>query len=221
MNFDPFAWMAQLIPERDLHRWLRYGAASLCGIFLLHRVSLFSHYHNPWLWGTETGIYVVVFMAYLQRADPRVRARGVREVMVPVIATLFPFLLLLSSAHPVVAQRPGLQETVFWVMTLATGFTVWALWCLRRSFSITVEVRELVTFGPYRLVRHPVYLGEIIAVAAVCLWRFSTINVVLWVVFAALQLVRARMEEHKLAAAIPEYSDYARRRWWFWRYTRT
>lgn len=218
MNFDPFSWASRFAPEHVLHRWLRVGAAVLCGGFLLHRVSLYSRYYNPWLWGVESGIYVVVLLAYLQRTDPRSRSRGVYEIIIPVVATLFPFSLLLTPVHPAVRQQPGLQETVFWAMTLATGFTVWALWYLRCSFSITVEVRELVTTGPYRLVRHPVYLGEIIAVGAVCLWRFSATNLVLWVVFTALQLLRARLEERKLAATIPAYSDYARHHWWFWRY---
>src|ERR671925_1308204 len=48
---------------------------------------------------------------------------------------------------------------------LACGM-VWALYSLsylRNRFSIVPEARGLVTSGPYRLVRHPIYLGEIVA----------------------------------------------------------
>lgn len=215
MNFDPFGWALRRFPEHLLHGWLKIGAAVLCGGFLIHRLVQFPHYQNPWLWGVESGVFVIVLLAYLLRVDPLARSQGVREIVIPVVATLLPFALLLAPVHPFIQHQPVLLEVIFWTMTLATGFTVWALWHLRQAFSITVEARVLVTQGPYRLVRHPVYLGEIIAVAAVCLWRFSLINVVLCAMFITLQLMRAGMEERKLTAAIPAYADYARRRWWF------
>ena len=62
------------------------------------------------------------------------------------------------------------RSTDIWVlaasdMCLAVGIT-WALYSLSylgRRFSIVPEARGLVTSGPYRLTRHPIYLGEIIA----------------------------------------------------------
>ena len=50
-------------------------------------------------------------------------------------------------------------------MFLACGIT-WALYSLSylgRRFSIVPEARGLVIDGPYRLARHPIYLGEILA----------------------------------------------------------
>jgi protein-S-isoprenylcysteine O-methyltransferase Ste14 len=62
------------------------------------------------------------------------------------------------------------RSTDIWVLAasdicLAAGIT-WALYSLSylgRRFSIVPEARGLVTSGPYRLSRHPIYLGEIIA----------------------------------------------------------
>ncbi len=105
---------------------------------------------------------------------------------------------------------------VFWFMTLATGLTVWGMWALRRSFSITVEARKVVTRGPYRYLRHPVYAGEVLAAAAVTFWRMSWINAAVFIMFAVIQLVRARMEEEKLKRNFPEYEAYARKVWWVW-----
>ena len=90
------------------------------------------------------------------------------------------------------------------------------MWTLRKSFSITVEVRELVTNGPYRWIRHPVYLGEVLAAAAVTVWRFSFLNLAVLSFFVVLQLLRARLEEEKLARNIPAYKEYARKVWWGW-----
>ena len=46
-------------------------------------------------------------------------------------------------------------------------------------------------------------------------WRFSAVNVIVWALFCAIQLIRARLEEGKLAGALPEYAAFSRSRWWF------
>lgn len=96
------------------------------------------------------------------------------------------------------------------VPLLVLGMT-WAIWSLRtlgRCFSILPEVRGLVISGPYRWVRHPVYLGEMVAVLGLLLPILSTRNVIVFVLFCALQLWRARHEEAGLAATFPEYDEY-------------
>ncbi|MDF1554749.1 MAG: methyltransferase, partial [Deferrisomatales bacterium] len=85
-----------------------------------------------------------------------------------------------------------------------------------RSFSITVEARALVSRGPYRWVRHPVYLGEMATAAAVALWRWSPRNGVLLALFVAVQLLRSRWEEEKLARVFPAYRVLCRHSRWFW-----
>ena len=54
-----------------------------------------------------------------------------------------------------------------------TGFAICAVLVLGRSISILPEARQLVTRGPYALVRHPLYLGEIVALAGVALQYLS------------------------------------------------
>jgi protein-S-isoprenylcysteine O-methyltransferase Ste14 len=80
---------------------------------------------------------------------------------------------------------------------------------LGRCFGLLPEVRGLVTHGPYRFVRHPVYLGEIGAVFGFVLGALSPWNVATGVLFVAAQAVRMRLEEKALTREFPEYARYA------------
>src|SRR3989440_1165056 len=98
-------------------------------------------------------------------------------------------------------------------MLLATGM-LWALYSLsylRNRFSIGPEARGLVTSGPYAVVRHPVYLGEIVAGFGLVLPTLFSLHAVVFAIFLAAQLLRIRFEEHLLANAYPTYEVYARR----------
>jgi protein-S-isoprenylcysteine O-methyltransferase Ste14 len=80
---------------------------------------------------------------------------------------------------------------------------------LGRCFGILPEARGLVTRGPYRFVRHPVYLGELGAVVGLSIGAPSLWNVLVLVAFYAAQAVRMRLEEQALGREFPEYADYA------------
>lgn len=216
MTFDPFGLAGRFVPEETLHRIVRIFMVLLLGAFLLHRLSQYRLFAVKALWLGETLLFTVLIVAYLFRTVPASRSRGVREIVVPLVGSALPFFLLLSPPNPaIIASRP-LFYGLLWGMTGATALTVWGMWSLRSSFSITVEARQLVTSGPYRLVRHPIYTGEILAAAAVAAIRFSPANTALLLLFIALQLWRTRMEEAKLSAVFPAYREFAGRSRWFW-----
>lgn len=90
--------------------------------------------------------------------------------------------------------------------------TVGSLWCLHflgRSFSVMASARELVTGGPYGLVRHPLYLAEAITVLGVVLAHWSLAAVLVGAAQFALQFRRMQHEERVLREAFPEYAGYA------------
>jgi protein-S-isoprenylcysteine O-methyltransferase Ste14 len=110
---------------------------------------------------------------------------------------------------------PGVPEGVVLAGELvAVAFCMWlfvAVLFLGRSFGVLPEARGLVTSGPYRLVRHPVYLGEIGACTGLAIAATSLANTALLVALIAGQAVRMRLEERALTEAFPEYTSYAAR----------
>ena len=68
-----------------------------------------------------------------------------------------------------------------------------------------------MTRGPYRLVRHPVYLGEIGACTGLAVAAPTLANAAILTLFVAAQAVRMRLEERALERAFPEYAAYRAR----------
>ena len=215
-NFDPFDWLTRYFSPHALHLMIRAGIMIVLLVFLIHRIVTYQRYWFKPLWAAETLIFLVFLVSYAVRSEPRSRSRGVREIMIPLLGGVLPFALLLAPPHPAAISSVTYLYGIFIWMTAAACLTVWGLWTLRRSFSITVEVRELVTAGPYRFIRHPVYLGEMLSALGVAVLRFSPLNTTLLLLFVAIQLCRSRMEENKLASVYPAYRDFAARSLWFW-----
>src|SRR3989441_5379821 len=82
---------------------------------------------------------------------------------------------------------------------------------LGSRFSIVPEARGLVTDGPYRLARHPIYLGEILAGFGLVLPTVVSLHAVVFAVFLGAQLARTYFEERVLRNTYPQYAAYARR----------
>ena len=219
-EFDPFGWLEKYVPARIIHLVIRIGIIAVLIVFLSQRVSSYNLYLVKPLWVVETLIFVVFLVSYLIRQDPVCRSRGTKEIIVPLIGGILPFALLFSPPNLFIAASPLALQVIFYWMTAATALTVWGLWTLKRSFSITVEARDLVTSGPYRFVRHPIYSGEILTVLAVTVWRFSLLNLLIITLFVVVQLLRAKWEEDKLALVFPEYGIYAAKTIWFFPYNK-
>ncbi len=134
-------------------------------------------------------------------------------------ATLPWTLVALGGAYspPALALLPRtIHEPAF--LLLADALMVggvalsWAaLWTLRQCFGILPEARGLVTGGPYRFVRHPVYAGEYLSVLGMALPGLSPLSLGLFLLFCLLQSLRARQEEAALSALFPASAAYRRR----------
>jgi protein-S-isoprenylcysteine O-methyltransferase Ste14 len=86
---------------------------------------------------------------------------------------------------------------------------------LKEAFFGNVEpvTDTLITAGPYKLVRHPLYLGMVISTIGLAIGLRSLWGVlVVFVIFIPAGLWRARLEEDALAQKFgKEWEDYAKR----------
>jgi protein-S-isoprenylcysteine O-methyltransferase Ste14 len=105
------------------------------------------------------------------------------------------------------------------VLALAgSAFTLWAMHT-NRFFAATVRIQterghRLVDGGPYRIVRHPGYLGALVYNLATPLaldapWAFAAVALAVVVM-----VVRTRLEDQTLRKELPGYKRYSARVKW-------
>jgi len=91
----------------------------------------------------------------------------------------------------------------------------WAMRTLSGSYTMRLNVRseqELVTTGPYGIVRNPGYLGNILALFGVALALSSLVGIFLTLVGVAGLAIRIRREERMLLAEFGDrFHAYVRR----------
>ena len=166
----------------------------------------------------------VSWVGYWWVASHNVKATARREAPQSRLTHLLPFTLALallwvpSSPIPALGER-FLPDAVwlFWVGAILTGagllFTVWARVHLGRNWSAEITVKEghdLITSGPYRFVRHPIYTGLLLALVGFALargeWRgVVSVAVASWALWRKLRIEERWMRE-QFGAAYEEYS---------------
>src|ERR1700733_12445480 len=152
--------------------------------------------------------FALSIVMYTVRTIPQRRAPGFYPRFAAVVGTFssLGFLLL-----PPQELSYGLYLASLLLLLAGIIFATCALIVLGRSISLLPEARRLVTSGPYALVRHPLYLGEMVAIAGIALQHLSVWALLLLVLVWAFQLRRMKYEELVLFQSFPEYADYMAR----------
>jgi len=99
------------------------------------------------------------------------------------------------------------------IFVLGMSLFAWAVVCLKESFRGTIAPvsDQLVRSGPYRRVRHPLYLSMVITLAGITVAFRSIWGLVgVFVLFLPAVVYRARLEEAALAQKFgQEWASYA------------
>jgi len=123
----------------------------------------------------------------------------------PLPLTVSPFTRCLMIALGSLLYFPGMSLLIWGRLALGRNYFV--------STGLGAQLfsdQQLVTTGPYAIVRHPMYCGLILS-AAGSLLIFSTWTTVYFVFFAPLMFVRAWREEMALSAEFgDEWQEYCK-----------
>ena len=155
--------------------------------------------------------YILVIALYLMRDKASATTRSFPAKLIALTATFLPFLVPLLGGPAGGRYFARLTTLVISDVIMLSGlaFTVAALGALGKSFSIIPQVRKLVVRGPYRLVRHPLYIGEIVSMLGLTLAGVSIPKILVFLLLVGCQVYRSLQEEKLLTAVFPEYADYA------------
>lgn len=185
-------------------------------------------------WALLTGLFMLFTAAYLRRPADGALASRPAEIMLPIVVVALPTMQasgpyalynLAQGSEQVLSVLkyllqpigPGIGDIASLTgMAIGEAFAVYSMLYLGRSFSVFAEARILVTGGPYRIVRHPLYAGEMVA-----LWCYSLAYPSLWSmglisIFTVLQCWRAKVEENKLLEHYPEYETLRQQTGFMW-----
>jgi len=91
-----------------------------------------------------------------------------------------------------------------------------AIVTLRRVVQVAPAPREggsLVTAGPYRWLRHPIYTAFVTIVIGLFFRRPTIVSAVAALLAIVFLLAKVRVEERFLSARYPDYAEYKRRTW--------
>lgn len=185
----------------------------------------------PALW-VLLGFYFLTtggWMVWLRRRDPallkeRMTARTKPDVkgwdrgIIRAYTALLTVLLLLAPLDAVRfrwSRVPlGARGLALLAMLAAWSLVIWAF---RENAFLSECVRiqterghTVCTTGPYRIVRHPMYVAVILTILCIPILLGSFFALIPAGLIAALFVLRTALEDRTLQAELPGYADYAR-----------
>ena len=155
----------------------------------------------------------------LLKKKPLQNPKGFLEIFIPIISTYFwiaynaiPYLPKDLNMYLVPVHTLLVFSFTGTIIALAgCVISAFAVFHLRRSFSVLIQVRDIVQHGLYRYVRHPIYFGYIISAIGLTLTSPQLFFLLFSLMHISLFVLRAHLEEKKLAAFSQEYKEYMNR----------
>ncbi len=175
--------------------------------------------------GLFFGFYLAVTVWLFQHNPGLVQERmrlgtsdqqGWDQVLFPLIFVLFFVWLILIALD---AVRFQWSQVPVWLQIVGTILLMCSFYLLFLTFrensylSPVVRIQEergqtVVSTGPYRYVRHPMYAAIVIFIAGTALLLGSWYGLVLGLILVVMLVRRAVLEERMLRAELPAYAAY-------------
>ena len=165
----------------------------------------------PWLLSSFclAGFYMIVATLIMTRPPPKAHASGLLPRVAAFVGTYTPWTITFFSKTN--EALPNLLSTACVMIGLIVMLVT--IRHLGRSFSLVPQARSVVQTGPYRWIRHPLYLSEELTVLGLVLQYLSPVAVLILVTHIGVQVCRILYEEDLLRRICPEYSGYEATNW--------
>jgi len=126
------------------------------------------------------------------------------------------YLMMVGGLLGLIFYRQVFSPSPFVIapQAAAVGLITWARITFgRRSFHVAANPTEggLVTTGPYRLIRHPIYTAVCLFTVPAVIAHWSAVSVACGILVLASAFLRVFLEEKMLVGRYPEYRQYAAR----------
>jgi len=144
------------ISGRRLGDFLLFGVTSVEFVLLFFLTPFFTIV--DWIYVLQ---HLLVLGIALTRRPPEVQDHSLRSSAAVVIAYAYPYAQVVYLQW--VPGEPAWPLGGLVLVTLAAFLSIASLLSLGRRFGVFPALRGLMTKGPYRLVRHPMYLAYVIA----------------------------------------------------------
>lgn len=112
---------------------------------------------------------------------------------------------------------PFFPKNIFVLLIDASGAAIglWAIVVVKVGrFNITPDIHpnsQLTSEGPYKYIRHPMYLSVLLFTLAWILNHITVLRLIIWMVLIFDLMIKLKYEEKLLANRYKEYQDYQHR----------
>jgi protein-S-isoprenylcysteine O-methyltransferase Ste14 len=210
--------------------WIAWGVEAVVFAVLLFGAAGTVRWPAAWAYLVLFFGVLAVITRMLARHDPALVAERMKppvqkgqplwdKVIMSAFVILFPGWLIVMGLD---AVRYRWSVMPVWLLAAGGAVLALAMWIWHRTFqentflAPVVKIQQerghtVVSSGPYRIVRHPLYAGVLIFFPATALLLGSWWGVAAAIPFAVGLVARTALEDRELQRRLDGYPDYARR----------
>lgn len=211
---------------------VRWFVRETMGIIMAGAILFFCAGRWDWLWGWGAVVTLALWVAatalaviptnpslLAERLGPKQGAKRWDTAIMSIVGVIILLIYIIGGldvrygwtvGFPIALQIAGMLGAM-----LGYALVVWAT-ASNAFFSLIVRIQKerghaVASGGPYRFVRHPGYVGSIMAYLGTPIMLGSGWAIVLGVLAAILMIARTALEDKTLLADLDGYQEYAAR----------